>query len=148
MMAIMQDGNNSQEEVPKEFLDTGRTGRRNALPDILSADSEVTTADLPTRLQMLATNGELTTPMMWLGIYRPVFTTKHLSYSINIPMIHLYEYLSFKMVRCLCLWKDWSDFLCQLGHFTFYFVKIQNLGPDDTARSILNRRSGLFRTRC
>ncbi|XP_026323987.1 uncharacterized protein LOC113233180 [Hyposmocoma kahamanoa] len=56
MMAIMQDGNNSQEEVPKEFLDTGRTGRRNALPDILSADSEVTTADLPTRLQMLATN--------------------------------------------------------------------------------------------
>lgn len=53
-MAIMQDRNN--EEVPKEFLETGRTGRRNAMPDILHPqDAEITTADLPSRLQQLVT---------------------------------------------------------------------------------------------
>ncbi|XP_059049244.1 uncharacterized protein LOC131844386 isoform X1 [Achroia grisella] len=54
MMAIMQDRNS--EEVPKEFLETGRTGRRNAMPDILHPQgAEVTTADLPSRLQQLVT---------------------------------------------------------------------------------------------
>ncbi|XP_072935579.1 uncharacterized protein [Epargyreus clarus] len=54
MMAIMQDRNN--EEVPREFLETGRTGRRNAMPDILHpAGAEMTTADLPSRLQQLVT---------------------------------------------------------------------------------------------
>ncbi|CAG5053846.1 unnamed protein product [Parnassius apollo] len=53
-MAIMQDRNS--EEVPREFLETGRTGRRNAMPDILHPQgAEVTTADLPSRLQQLAT---------------------------------------------------------------------------------------------
>ncbi|CAH0600194.1 unnamed protein product [Chrysodeixis includens] len=51
MMAIMQEGNS---EVPKEFLETGRTGRRNAMPDILHPQgAEVSTADLPSRLQQL-----------------------------------------------------------------------------------------------
>ncbi|XP_030030931.2 uncharacterized protein LOC115447832 [Manduca sexta] len=55
MMAIMQDRNS--EEVPKEFLETGRTGRRNAMPDILHPQgAEVTTADLPSRLQQLVTS--------------------------------------------------------------------------------------------
>ncbi|XP_032511368.1 uncharacterized protein LOC116765851 isoform X1 [Danaus plexippus] len=54
MMAIMQDRNSS--EVPREFLETGRTGRRNAMPDILHPQgAEVTTADLPSRLQQLVT---------------------------------------------------------------------------------------------
>ncbi|XP_022115431.1 uncharacterized protein LOC110993461 [Pieris rapae] len=54
MMAIMQDRNS--EEVPREFLETGRTGRRNAMPDILHPQgAEVTTADLPSRLQNLVT---------------------------------------------------------------------------------------------
>ncbi|XP_028158960.1 uncharacterized protein LOC135085174 [Ostrinia nubilalis] len=54
MMAIMQDRNS--EEVPKEFLETGRTGRRNAMPDILHPQgAEVTTSDLPSRLQQLVT---------------------------------------------------------------------------------------------
>ncbi|XP_075980398.1 uncharacterized protein LOC142979398 [Anticarsia gemmatalis] len=54
MMAIMQEGNS---EVPKEFLETGRTGRRNAMPDILHPQgAEVTAADLPNRLQQLVTN--------------------------------------------------------------------------------------------
>ncbi|KAI8430353.1 LOW QUALITY PROTEIN: hypothetical protein MSG28_000649 [Choristoneura fumiferana] len=56
MMAIMQD--RKSEEVPKEFLETGRTGRRNAMPDILHPPgAECTTADLPSRLQQLATTG-------------------------------------------------------------------------------------------
>lgn len=54
MMAIMQEGNS---EVPKEFLETGRTGRRNAMPDILQPQgAEVSTADLPNRLQQLVTS--------------------------------------------------------------------------------------------
>ncbi|CAH2069043.1 unnamed protein product, partial [Iphiclides podalirius] len=54
MMAIMQDRNS--EEVPREFLETGRTGRRNAMPDILHPQgAEVSTADLPSRLQQLVT---------------------------------------------------------------------------------------------
>ncbi|XP_045504588.1 uncharacterized protein LOC123701229 [Colias croceus] len=54
MMAIMQDRNS--EEVPREFLETGRTGRRNAMPDILHPQgAEMTTADLPSRLQNLVT---------------------------------------------------------------------------------------------
>lgn len=57
MMAIMQDRNS--EEVPKEFLETGRTGRRNAMPDILHPQGvEVSTADLPSRLQQLVTSGK------------------------------------------------------------------------------------------
>lgn len=38
-----------------EFLQTGRTGRRNALPDILGQNAVVTTSDLPGRLQSLTT---------------------------------------------------------------------------------------------
>ena len=55
MMAIMQDSNSNQEQN-KEFLETGRTGRRNAMPDIMHPQgAEVTTAGLPERLAQLAT---------------------------------------------------------------------------------------------
>lgn len=39
-----------------EFFNTGRIGRRNALPDILGYNSTTTTADLPDRLSALTTN--------------------------------------------------------------------------------------------
>ncbi|XP_033228476.1 uncharacterized protein LOC117180203 isoform X2 [Belonocnema kinseyi] len=43
-------------EGSKEFLSTGRTGRRNAMPDILGQHAETGTADLPARLEALTTN--------------------------------------------------------------------------------------------
>ncbi|XP_043275186.1 uncharacterized protein [Venturia canescens] len=42
----------------KEFLSTGRTGRRNAMPDILGHHAETGTADLSTRLGALTTEEE------------------------------------------------------------------------------------------
>lgn len=50
-----------------DFLSTGRTGRRNALPDILSEHAHVTSSDLPARLQALTTKG-----MYQLNIIIPV----------------------------------------------------------------------------
>lgn len=42
-----------------EFYNTGRIGRRNALPDILGSHCTTTTADLPTQLGALSTSGKL-----------------------------------------------------------------------------------------
>lgn len=42
-------------EKEKEFLATGRTGRRNALPDILSNHAIITSSDLPGKFQKLST---------------------------------------------------------------------------------------------
>lgn len=43
-----------------EFYNTGRVGRRNALPDILNHHHSTTsTADLPDKLSALSTTGEL-----------------------------------------------------------------------------------------
>lgn len=39
----------------QEFLSSGRTGRRNALPDILGQHASVTSSDLPSKLQALTT---------------------------------------------------------------------------------------------
>lgn len=41
---------------PEDFYNTGRVGRRNALPDILSSHATVTTADLPDQLSALTTS--------------------------------------------------------------------------------------------
>lgn len=42
-----------------EFYNTGRVGRRNALPDILNHHHSTTsTADLPDKLSALSTSGE------------------------------------------------------------------------------------------
>lgn len=42
----------------EEFYSTGRTGRRNALPDILGEHAHVSSSDLPARLQALTTTCE------------------------------------------------------------------------------------------
>ncbi|KAJ8963529.1 hypothetical protein NQ314_005571 [Rhamnusium bicolor] len=44
----------------QEFLSSGRTGRRNALPDILGQHAIVTSSDLPSRLQALSTSDKTT----------------------------------------------------------------------------------------
>lgn len=40
----------------EEFLTSGRTGRRNALPDILGEHAVVSSSDLPAKLQSLTTS--------------------------------------------------------------------------------------------
>lgn len=40
-----------------DFFNTGRIGRRNALPDILGQNSTTSVADLPARLSGLTTKG-------------------------------------------------------------------------------------------
>lgn len=44
-----------------DFYNTGRVGRRNALPDILNSHCTTTTADLPDKLSALTTNDPLET---------------------------------------------------------------------------------------
>lgn len=44
-------------EGSKEFLSTGRTGRRNALPDILGEHASTTTAGLPEKFESLDAGG-------------------------------------------------------------------------------------------
>ncbi|CAH1098570.1 unnamed protein product [Psylliodes chrysocephalus] len=73
MLAVMEasqsaaGNSNSASQVPavtpeeaaaneKEFLSSGRTGRRNALPDILGQHAVVSSEDLSGRLQGLTTN--------------------------------------------------------------------------------------------
>ena len=43
-----------------DFLQTGRTGRRNAMPDIHGEDAAVSTASLPDSLQKLSCSGKYT----------------------------------------------------------------------------------------
>ncbi|XP_071554783.1 uncharacterized protein [Temnothorax nylanderi] len=50
-----ENGDNS-----KEFLSTGRTGRRNALPDILGRHAETGLSDLSDRFEDLSTNTDAT----------------------------------------------------------------------------------------
>ena len=45
----------AETESNSEFFNTGRVGRRNALPDILSSHATVSTADLPDQLSALTT---------------------------------------------------------------------------------------------
>ncbi|XP_074032424.1 uncharacterized protein isoform X2 [Leptinotarsa decemlineata] len=71
MLAVMEASqsdagpSNSANNIPvtpesptnaQEFLSSGRTGRRNALPDILGQHALVTSSDLPSKLQGLSTN--------------------------------------------------------------------------------------------
>ena len=46
------------DDIHSEFCNTGRIGRRNALPDILGNHCTTTTAELPTILSALKTTGE------------------------------------------------------------------------------------------
>ncbi|XP_030747973.1 cAMP-dependent protein kinase inhibitor beta-like [Sitophilus oryzae] len=68
MLAVMEAGSqgagpssgpSAHTEPPiQEFLSSGRTGRRNALPDILGQHAVVTSSDLPARLQALSTKDQ------------------------------------------------------------------------------------------
>lgn len=46
---------NANVELTNDFFNTGRAGRRNALPDILSSHATISTADLPDQLDALTT---------------------------------------------------------------------------------------------
>lgn len=50
------------ETVVTDFAATGRTGRRNAMPDILGSNAGPEAADLPNKLADLA--GEGTVPLL------------------------------------------------------------------------------------
>lgn len=69
MLAVMEAGSqasgpstaggSSPSDPPvQEFLTSGRTGRRNALPDILGQHAIVSSSDLPARLQALSTKDQ------------------------------------------------------------------------------------------
>lgn len=57
---------NSNGDVEKDFQSTGRTGRRNALADVLGAHKDVSTSDLPLKLEKLSTNGNSTLDIEFL----------------------------------------------------------------------------------
>lgn len=58
MLRVMAEQSpDATRDVTKDFLTTGRAGRRNALPDILGEHALVSTSDLPDRLQNLSTRG-------------------------------------------------------------------------------------------
>ncbi|XP_076255426.1 uncharacterized protein LOC143193230 isoform X2 [Rhynchophorus ferrugineus] len=72
MLAVMEAGSQGagpsggpsphNDHPIQEFLSSGRTGRRNALPDILGQHAVVTSSDLPARLQALSTKDHTATP--------------------------------------------------------------------------------------
>ncbi|RZB40252.1 PKI domain containing protein [Asbolus verrucosus] len=45
----------TEESRPQDFLQSGRTGRRNALANILGEHAIVTSSDLPSQLEALTT---------------------------------------------------------------------------------------------
>ena len=54
--STLTNNRNHLNEANDEFLNTGRTGRRNAVPNILNSNmSNISWADLPDRLQSLST---------------------------------------------------------------------------------------------
>ncbi|KAK7601672.1 hypothetical protein V9T40_009113 [Parthenolecanium corni] len=54
--AMSEQDPNSNGDIEKDFQSTGRTGRRNALADVLGAHKDVSTSDLPLKLEKLSTN--------------------------------------------------------------------------------------------
>jgi cAMP-dependent protein kinase inhibitor. len=54
MLAVMSS--DQARDISKDFLTTGRTGRRNALPDILGENARTSVADLPDQLGALSTS--------------------------------------------------------------------------------------------
>lgn len=53
---------NANVELTNDFFNTGRAGRRNALPDILSSHATISTADLPDQLGALTTTDSKPSP--------------------------------------------------------------------------------------
>merc|ERR1711973_948263 len=48
------EGSGIHVKVEEDFLNSGRTGRRNAIPDIYSAQARVSTAELPANFARLS----------------------------------------------------------------------------------------------
>lgn len=72
----MESNQESMKDPVSEFLVTGRTGRRNAMADILGPNASVTSGDLPKRLESLTTMGEHSlyfTPTYLLLRYHSLF---------------------------------------------------------------------------
>lgn len=89
-------GNESNEE----FFNTGRVGRRNALPDILSSHATVSTADLPDQLSALTTtdkNVPSTSGGSNVGIsseVKPTASTSQISTTTTSSWKHSLTYLN------------------------------------------------------
>ncbi|XP_067014385.1 cAMP-dependent protein kinase inhibitor alpha [Anabrus simplex] len=56
MLTAMEQSPDSNHDPVQDFLSSGRTGRRNALPDILGEHANTSTAELPECLQKLTAN--------------------------------------------------------------------------------------------
>lgn len=56
--AAAAGGEGTSDEYHHQFYNTGRIGRRNALPDILGTHCTTTTADLSSQLGSLSTSGK------------------------------------------------------------------------------------------
>lgn len=57
MLCVMEGAGDGQGDATSEFIASGRTGRRNAMPDILNEHAATTTADLPEALEKLSCSG-------------------------------------------------------------------------------------------
>lgn len=58
-----KNGSGASDQVQDEFYNTGRIGRRNAMPDILGNNSTASSgSDLPLKLSALTTNGKCRSP--------------------------------------------------------------------------------------
>ncbi|XP_049529585.1 uncharacterized protein LOC125948000 isoform X2 [Anopheles darlingi] len=55
-VAVKREGDGPSDEYHHQFYNTGRIGRRNALPDILGTHCTTTTADLSSQLGALSTS--------------------------------------------------------------------------------------------
>lgn len=69
-----------------EFFNTGRVGRRNALPDILSSHATISTADLPDQLNALSTSDKsvASTSSSNVGVdIQPTASTSQISTTTN-----------------------------------------------------------------
>jgi len=51
------EGSGIHVKVEEDFLNSGRTGRRNAIPDIYCPQARVSTAELPTDFARLSCDG-------------------------------------------------------------------------------------------
>ncbi|XP_032679661.1 uncharacterized protein LOC116848043 isoform X3 [Odontomachus brunneus] len=56
--SVTPGGSYESGDGSKEFLSTGRTGRRNALPNILGRHAETGLSDLPDRFDALSTHSD------------------------------------------------------------------------------------------
>lgn len=54
-----KNGSTAADQIQDEFYNTGRIGRRNAMPDILGNNATASSGgDLPLKLSALTTNGK------------------------------------------------------------------------------------------